>query len=83
MAKKREPFEDDGRTIASMDFDAYKNPTKQNGPQKKKQPGAELTNDQMKEVLKGSFKASLLVGGIFTVALILFILFVTKVWLRQ
>lgn len=76
----KDKFQDDGQTIVSMDVDRflYKDGPEQNG----RRPGKELTKDQMREVLKGSIKASLVVAGVFSTVLIIFVLFCTQIWFR-
>ena len=73
-------MEDGGYTIASMDVDRF---LYKDAPQRVEiRPGEELTKDQMREVLKGSLKASLLVAGLFSAVLIGFVLFCTQIWFR-
>ncbi len=82
MKKDQKSFEDDGRTIVPMDFDRHLNTVPQAAAQKNNRPGSDLSRSEMKEVLKGSLKASLLVAAVITAAIVLFVLFCTLVWFR-
>jgi multidrug efflux pump subunit AcrB len=83
MKKNKTTFEDDGRTIVPMDFDRYLNEVpKKKTYQENMRPGDDLSRGQMKEVLKGSIKASLLVAGVMSLVLVLFVLFSLLVWFR-
>lgn len=78
----KEKFEDDGRTIASMDTDRFLflgTEKKSDGCTARKE---ELIKNQMREVLKGSIKASLVVAGLFSALLIVFVLFCTQIWFK-
>lgn len=83
MKKNKTTFEDDGRTIVPMDFDRYLNEVpKKKTDQENMRPGDDLSRGQMKEVLKGSIKASLLVAGVMSLVLVFFVLFSLLVWFR-
>ncbi len=89
-AKKKKPiFEDDGRTVARMDFDGA--PW---GPASRavatEQPAAPaspassepLSRQQFMLALRGALLASLLIGLVFIGVFFLFLLFAVNVWLK-
>lgn len=88
MKKDKVKFEDDGRTIANMNVEGmpwYKAPslnrnadTAQNG----NQPAEELTPEGKRAMTGGILAASLLIGSIYAVVILLFILFCIYVWFR-
>ncbi|MGI6173996.1 MAG: hypothetical protein ACOYI8_08905 [Christensenellales bacterium] len=79
MARKDEAW-DDGRTIADMNADGmpWYAPKEERAPES----GEQITPRQERFAVWGALKAGLLVVGVFSVALILFVLFCTHVWLR-
>ena len=86
MARKRRTYEDDdGRVIASMNVDGmpwYQRSPRQSSPSGQASNFEDLTKEETREIIKGALKASLLIAGIFIVAMFLFILFCIFVWFR-
>ena len=87
MAKKKRTYEDDdGRVIASMNVDGmpwYQRGSMQKMPIRSESSRFEdLTKEETREIIKGALKASLLIAGIFILAMFLFILFCIFVWFR-
>ena len=85
MAKQRKLHDDDdGRVIASMNVDGM--PWYQRGERfdrnKREQASdfSDLTKEETREIVKGALKASLIIAGIFILAMLLFILFCLYVW---
>jgi len=83
--------EDDGRTIVDMNVEGmpwYQDkhePRKQLfGKQQAKRPqvAQDLSREEEWAILWGSIKAALLIGAVFTVCAVAFILFCQLVWLR-
>ena len=94
MACRKKTYDDDdGRTIANMNVDGmpwYQAPAREKpestgpgdgGSSEKKEP-LELTKEESRAMYWGMIKAALLIGGIFIVAALLFILFCIFVWLK-
>ena len=79
--RKREEFEDDGRTIADMNVDGMpwylEKKEKQPEPEK-----IELTKEESRAMMAGILKATLLVTLAFGVGLTLFILLCDLVFFR-
>ncbi len=75
MSKKREPFEDDGRTIADMS--SVENPStsllgrlpkrRRDGSEPPAPPSEPLTKRQSRMAIGGALLAALLIGGVFIV----------------
>lgn len=87
MAKRKRTYEDDdGRVIASMNVDGmpwYQRNSTQGMPVRNDSSRFEdLTKEETREIIKGALKASLLIAGIFILAMFLFILFCIFVWFR-
>ena len=85
MAKKeRKTFEgDDGRVVAKMNVDGmpwYMRSQKQNVPENNDL--SDLSKGETWEIIKGTVKAGLLIGGVFFVVFALFIAFCVFVWFR-
>lgn len=87
MAKhKKVHDDDDGRVIANMNVDGM--PWYQRGDrpgwwgQKRESASdfSDLTKEESREIIKGALKASLLIAGVFILAMLLFILFCLYVW---
>ena len=85
MAKQRKQYDDDdGRVIASMNVDGM--PWYQQGQRfdrhRREQASdfSDLTKEENREIVKGAMKASLLIAGVFILAMLLFILFCLYVW---
>jgi len=87
MAKKKRTYEDDdGRVIASMNVDGMpwyqKSPRQTTYNMHGSSDYEDLTKEETREIIKGALKASLLIVGIFILAMLLFILFCIFVWFR-
>jgi len=87
MAKKKRTYEDDdGRVIASMNVDGMpwyqKSPRQTAHNMHSSSDYEDLTKEETREIIKGALKASLLIVGIFILAMLLFILFCIFVWFR-
>ena len=85
MAGKRKLHDDDdGRVIANMNVDGMPWYQRGEGFDRKKREQAsdfsDLTKEETREILKGAMKASLLIAGVFILAMLLFILFCLYVW---
>jgi len=88
MAKRKKTYDDDdGRVIASMNVDGM--PWYMDGIKKRDEGRSEtasdlsdLTRGETWEIIKGTVKAGLLIGGVFVAAAGLFILFCIYVWFR-
>ena len=85
MADKRKLHDDDdGRVIASMNVDGM--PWYQRSERcerNKREPASDfsdLTKEETREIVKGALKASLLIAGVFILAMLVFILFCLYVW---
>ena len=85
MAKYRKNHEDDdGRVIASMNVDGM--PWYQRGERfdkfRREQASdfSDLTKEEEREIIKGALKASLLIAGVFILAMLIFILFCLYIW---
>ncbi len=87
MKKEKAKFEDDGRTIANMNVEGmpwYKapSPTKTNDDAGKDTQPEELTPAGRRAMTGGVLAASLLIGSIYAVVILLFILFCIHVWFK-
>ena len=85
MAGKRKLHDDDdGRVIANMNVDGmpwYQRSERQMwGRSKHSSDFSDLTKEETREIVKGALKASLLIAGIFILAMLLFILFCLYIW---
>ncbi len=82
--QKKKSFEgDDGRVVAKMNVDGmpwYMRSEKQQTPENNDL--SDLSKGETWEIVKGSVKAGLLIGGVFFVVFALFILFCIFVWFR-
>ena len=86
--KQKEPFEDDGRTIADMSgvtrrpLLLFRTPereeSRQEQPESDQKP-PELSKEEQRSFMAGALGAALLIGSIFIVAGGLFIWFLTAV----
>ena len=79
--------DDDGRVIYSMEaLDAVsprRRPFPHRAKDKAKRGGDDgLTKDELRWLMGGAVRAALAVGLIFAAALVIFVLFCTKVWFR-
>ena len=83
-AKRRLHDDDDGRVIASMNVDGM--PWYQRGQRfdkfrrEKASDFSDLTKEEEREIIKGALKASLLIAGVFILAMLIFILFCLYIW---
>lgn len=89
--KRNKPtFEDDGRTIANMNVEGmpwYKassrgSDTDAEGTSGSKEQPEQLSKEGQRAMTGGIMAASLLIGGIYTVVILLFILFCIFVWFK-
>ena len=84
MAKKRKTFEgDDGRVVAKMNVDGM--PWYMRAERKKASENSDLSDlskGETWEIIKGTVKAGLLIGSVFFVVFLAFILFCVFVWFR-
>lgn len=82
--QKKKSFEgDDGRVVAKMNVDGmpwYMRSEKKQTPENNDL--SDLSKGETWEIVKGSVKAGLLIGGVFFVVFALFILFCIFVWFR-
>ncbi len=88
MKKDKAKFEDDGRTIANMNVEGmpwYKGPSLTgtgNDAQNGENPIEELSPSGRRAMTGGILAASLLIGSIYAIVILLFILFCIYVWFR-
>lgn len=77
---KRTPFEDDGRTIVSMDVEGmpWHGPDR-GGPQDK---GETLSPRETRQAIFAALKAALAVAAVISLGLVLFVLFCTEIWFQ-
>lgn len=86
MAKQRKHYDDDdGHVIASMNVDGmpwYRRSEGFTWSAKRESASdfSDLTKEETREIVKGAMKASLLIAGVFILAMLLFILFCLYVW---
>ena len=85
MAGKRKLHDDDdGRVIASMNVDGmpwYQRSQRfERNRREQASDFSDLTKEETREIVKGAMRASLLIAGIFIVAMFLFILFCLYIW---
>ena len=86
MAKQRKLHDDDdGRVIANMNVDGmpwYQRSERQTSPIPKGRSDcfSDLTKEETREIIRGALKASLLIAGVFILAMFLFILFCLYIW---
>lgn len=83
MAKKKKTYDDDdGRVIANMNVDGMpwyaRSKPREETP--KNNDFSDLTKGETREIIKGTLKAALLIGGAFMLGLLLFILFCVYIW---
>ena len=85
MAKQKKTYEDDdGRVIAKMNVDGMPWYMRDDRPSQPKSDSdlSDLSKGETWEIVKGTVKAGLLIGGVFMVAFALFIAFCVFVWFR-
>lgn len=73
--------DDDGRVIAPMNVEGMPWHTKADAPASTLS-GWMLDKRQTRYAMLGALKASMLVAGVFSLAMILFVLFALNVWLK-
>ncbi len=81
--KKKEKFIDDGRTIANMNVEGM--PWYIDEAQKKQAESSEpveMTKRETRAAIGGVLAATLLIGLVFAIGFLIFILFCVFVWLR-
>ena len=83
--KRKLHDDDDGRVIANMNVDGMpwyqRGERKLFGAQSKRGSDfSDLTKEETREIIKGALKASLLIAGVFILAMLLFILFCLYIW---
>jgi hypothetical protein len=78
LSKRRDPVEDDGRTIASMNVEGmpWYVPKELLG----KAGGTMLDKRQARSAMYGALAAGLTVVGVISLGIVLFVLFCTNVW---
>ncbi len=85
MADKRKLHDDDdGRVIANMNVDGMPWYQRSERFERNKREQAsdfsDLTKEETREIVKGALKASLMIAGVFILAMLVFILFCLYVW---
>ena len=85
MAGKRKlRDDDDGRVIASMNVDGmpWYQRSERFDKHRREQASdfSDPTKQETREIVKGALKASLMIAGVFILAMFLFILFCLYVW---
>ncbi len=89
--KNKTTFEDDGRTIANMNVEGmpwYRAPSAassvsdEEGSSGKKEQPEQLSKEGQRAMTGGILAASLLIGSIYAVVILLFILFCIFVWFK-
>lgn len=87
MANQRKLHDDDdGRVIANMNVDGmpwYQRSQRRIEKTSVARPHSDfsdLTREETREIIRGALKASLLIAGVFILAMLLFILFCLYVW---
>ena len=82
MKKQKKTFDgDDGRVVANMNVDGmpwYMRSRKPETPQNNDL--SDLTKEETREIIKGAMKAGLLVGSVFFVGFLVFILICVLIW---
>ena len=88
MKKKKHDFVDDGRTIANMNVDGmpWYNPAApertDKGSESEQHFNDTLSFKEKVAMTKGVLMAALLIGSVFAVGFLVFILFCVFIWLR-
>ena len=84
MAKKKVYDDDDGRVIANMNVDGMpwypRGQRFDKGRREQASDFSDLTREESREIIKGAMKASLLIAGVFILAMLIFILFCLYIW---
>jgi hypothetical protein len=82
--KRRLHDDDDGRVIANMNVDGmpWYQRSERFDKHRREQASdfSDLTKEETREIVKGALKASLMIAGVFILAMFLFILFCLYVW---
>lgn len=74
------PFVVDGRVVAPMNVEGM--PWYNKAAPQRDQGSAQLDKRQFRYALLGAMGAALTVAGVLSAAIVLFVIFSTKVWLR-
>lgn len=91
MARRSRPANlpegDDGRTIVNMNVEGMpwyrpERPDAAQGASLPDRPQADMTRDEGRVFLWGAVKAALLVVGVISAGMVLFVLFCQHVWFR-
>ena len=85
MSKQRKLHDDDdGRVIASMNVDGMpwyqRSERLEQNKREQASDFSDLTKEETREIVKGALKASLLIAGVFILAMFVFILFCLYIW---
>lgn len=81
--KKKQKFEDDGRVVAKMNFDGATWNSAETGKAAPAVRSSEpMTPRQTFSAIGGALLAALLIGFVFVIGLLLFLLFAVNVWFR-
>ena len=79
--KKKTHDDDDGRVVAKMNVDGMPWYMRDDRPEKPEENDlSDLTKGETWHIILGTVKAGLLVGGVFLVGFLLFILFCIYIW---
>lgn len=79
--KQKNAFDDDGRVVADMNIEG----TPWYVPEKSREASANRIKPTPKEtfyLIKGALSAGLLIGFVFVIAFLLFLLFCTQIWFK-
>lgn len=86
--KKKQKFEDDGRVVANMSFEgtswenAPRNSGKDEAAPSTAGSGEPMTPRQTFSAIGGALLAALMIGFVFVIGLLLFLLFAVYIWFR-
>lgn len=93
MSDRSKYDDDDGRVIASMDVDGMpwhdrrvrkeqSAALKEAARLQRKQPGERMTDSETRRYIAYSLLAGLVIAAVFSVTIVLFVLFAQFIWLR-
>ncbi len=86
MPKRKKQYDDDdGRVIANMNVDGmpwYVEDAQKHRQRVRENDFSDLTKGETWEIIKGTVKAGLLVGSVYFVVFLAFILFCVFVWFK-
>ena len=80
MKQNKQPFEDDGRTIANMNIEGMPWYNKAKDGKKPDEEKEQLSPEGQRAMMRGVLLAALAIGGVFVLVFTLFILFCVYVW---